>query len=110
MTGLVSCFSDFYRFMHPTLGVCHTFNSAKKDDRDHRRKLRRAGPASGFVGVFFIAQEENIGELAQKAGMRLVIHEPNRMPFPTQEGVALAPGQEILIGIRKVFRLVTNHE
>jgi len=36
------------------------------------------------------------------AGMRLVIHQIQRMPFPEDEGLAINPGQTTSIGLRRV--------
>lgn len=49
-----------------------------------------------------IHQEEFIEHLAQGAGVRIVIHPQDRMPFPTDEGVLATPGQLTSIGVRQV--------
>ena len=42
------------------------------------------------------------------AGMRLVIHQSQRMPFPEDEGLAINPGQTTSIGLRRVITPLTH--
>ena len=87
------------------MGVCHTFNG---NISEKRVTINEYGRLHGFEAVFYINQGEYVGNLAQKAGIQLVVHEPGRMPLPGIEGVALAPGLETLVGIKKVSTDILN--
>jgi len=39
---------------------------------------------------------------ADLAGIKVVIHPQNVMPFPEDEGIILSPGQATTVGIRQV--------
>ena len=49
-----------------------------------------------------VNQDEYLSEGDDAAGMRLVIHQTQRMPFPEDEGLAINPGQTTSIGLRQV--------
>ena len=49
-----------------------------------------------------IDQDEYLGSVAQEAGVRVVVHSQDRMPFPEDEGVSVMPGQITYIGMRLV--------
>lgn len=50
----------------------------------------------------FIQQNEYIGDLAEAAGMRLVIHNRTYMPFPEDEGFSVMPGTITYVGLTRV--------
>ena len=52
--------------------------------------------------TFNIDQDDYQPDLAQTAGVRVVVHDQTRMPFPEDEGMSVPPGQISFIGIRKV--------
>ena len=54
-----------------------------------------------------IHQEEYVDELAEAAGVRVVVHPQDRMPFPADEGILANPGQATSIGIKQVADRVT---
>ena len=49
-----------------------------------------------------IQQDEYIGPLTEKAGIRLDISRPGEMPFPLEKGFSIPPGFETSMGLRKV--------
>ena len=49
-----------------------------------------------------IGQYDYMEDLGGSAGLRIVVHPQDRMPFPKDEGVLAAPGQMTLVGIRQV--------
>ena len=57
---------------------------------------------SGLQLILNVNQDEYISEGDDAAGMRLVIHQAQRMPFPEDEGLAINPGQTTSIGLRRV--------
>jgi len=56
----------------------------------------------GLQLILNVNQDEYISEGDDAAGMRLVIHQAQRMPFPEDEGLAINPGQTTSIGLRRV--------
>ena len=56
----------------------------------------------GLTLTLNIGQDDYVKEFGGSAGVRVVVHPKDRMPFPTDEGVLAAPGQMTLIGIRQV--------
>lgn len=50
-----------------------------------------------------VDEEEYIGLLAPNRGAMVVIHAPNTVPFPEDEGINLETGSAISIGIREVI-------
>ena len=57
---------------------------------------------AGLKLTLDIQIDQYIVDLAENAGIRLLIHNPNNMPFIEDEGLSLAPGRANLIGVRKV--------
>ena len=52
--------------------------------------------------VLNIDQDEYVEKMGQEAGVRVVVHHQDKMPFPEDEGVMAKPGLLTSIGIRKV--------
>ncbi|KAK2167591.1 hypothetical protein LSH36_26g10055, partial [Paralvinella palmiformis] len=59
-----------------------------------------ASVSTGLTLMIYIEKHEYIEGLTQGEGMRVVIHPYNTMPFVTENGVAVSPGQETFIGMR----------
>jgi hypothetical protein len=53
--------------------------------------------------VINVNQHDYLPEGGDIAGIRLVVHPHNRMPFPEDEGITVSPGQSTSIGIRQVY-------
>ena len=53
--------------------------------------------------MFAIEEEEYIGEITYKQGLRVVIHPSDSPPFPAELGIDVMPGVSTSIGIRKVI-------
>ena len=69
------------------------------------------GTITGLAVTFNIQQDEYVGDIAQEAGVRVVVHSRDRMPFPEDEGVSVIPGQMTYIGMRLVrHRVRIVHE
>jgi len=59
--------------------------------------------------ILNVNQDEYISEGDDAAGMRIVIHQAQRMPFPEDEGLAINPGQTTSIGLRRVNCLLSAY-
>ncbi|XP_031573625.1 amiloride-sensitive sodium channel subunit gamma-2-like [Actinia tenebrosa] len=89
----------WHSFWHYKYGNCYVFNSGR--DRPVLRSTK-AGPLHGIEMQLYVKQEEYVDQLSQEAGYRIVISPQGEMPFPFEEGISVAPGQSMSIGIRKV--------
>ncbi|CAD5123493.1 DgyrCDS11836 [Dimorphilus gyrociliatus] len=54
----------------------------------------------GLTLTLFIDQSQYIKEIAESAGIQLVVHDPTDMPFPEDKGVAISPGKLSFIGFQ----------
>ncbi len=52
--------------------------------------------------IFDIDQSDYIGDLAEAAGVRVVVHPQRSMPFPEDEGISVSPGEMTYVGITQV--------
>ncbi len=59
---------------------------------------------TGLQLIFNIDQDEYVGELAESAGVRVVLHPRHRMPFPEDEGLSISPGELTYVGVKLVSR------
>ncbi|ESO09386.1 hypothetical protein HELRODRAFT_168367 [Helobdella robusta] len=91
---------DFKYFYNNYHGNCYTFNSAAATGPNSTLKIsRKSGPRYGLSILFYLAQDEYVGQLAQSAGLRVVVHDPKRMPFPEDEGILVAANSLTHIGV-----------
>lgn len=58
---------------------------------------------TGLHMIININQDEYVKEVGDTAGIRMVIHSQNRMPFPEDEGITVSPGHSTSIGLRQVL-------
>ena len=67
--------------------------------------VKQKGMSLSRVGLTLtlnIGQDDYVQDFGGSAGVRIVVHPQERMPFPSDEGVLAAPGQLSIIGIRQV--------
>lgn len=65
---------------------------------------------SGLSMELYIEQDEYVPELADTAGVRLVVHPQTSMPFPEDDGVTIAPGTSTSVSLTLVkihFQITT---
>eukprot|EP00058_Branchiostoma_floridae_P021721 XP_002607211.1 hypothetical protein BRAFLDRAFT_67991 [Branchiostoma floridae] len=98
---------NFSVFTDSTYGNCFTFNKAIGNTAPQRSTS--AGPLNGLSLILYIQQEEYIPSLTEKAGARVVVHSPDRWPFPEFEGFDASPGFLTSAGLR-LNCLVTCHQ
>ncbi|XP_071964199.1 acid-sensing ion channel 2-like [Antedon mediterranea] len=91
---------EYFNSFH---GNCYTFNRKKDKISDFTTKrTKSSGPSSGLRLVLFIEQDEYLYDVSSSAGVRVVVHDQNRMPFPEDEGYFVPPGYHTSIALRKV--------
>lgn len=56
----------------------------------------------GLELELYIEEHEYISDIQESSGIRVTIHEQNKMPFPEDEGLSVQPGALTSVGIRKV--------
>lgn len=101
--GKICTPSQFNWFWNYKYGNCYTFNSAWNDSQTaNLRGAERPGPLHGLQLELFIEESQYTEEVAGNTGVKVVIHAPNRMPFPEDEGLQLPPGFMSSIGVRMV--------
>ncbi|XP_043925856.1 amiloride-sensitive sodium channel subunit gamma-like [Protopterus annectens] len=99
--------SFFTTFLNHKFGNCFTFNGLNMgaDGESQWKEIlnaTKAGFSYGLMLELYIEQVEYIKELSSTAGLRMVIHDQHRMPFPEDEGVNISPGMESDIGMVKI--------
>lgn len=68
----------------------------------HRFNTCSAYLPTGLQVIININQAEYSDMIGDTAGVRMVIHPQNRMPFPEDEGITISPGRATSVGIRQV--------
>ena len=62
---------------------------------------------TGLEMIINIDQVTYIGDLANTAGVRVLIDYQGNMPFPEDLGLSVGPGFETSIGLQLVCRLIS---
>lgn len=91
-------------FWHWKYGNCFVFNSglAQNGSKLPVMKVDKAGPYSGLEMDIFINQGEYTA-LTDEAGVRVVLTDQTRMPFPFHEGFSVPTGFSTSVGIKKRY-------
>ncbi|ESO09376.1 hypothetical protein HELRODRAFT_168357 [Helobdella robusta] len=92
------CFGDFTTMYNIRYGNCYTFNAA--EEGKPLKTINYPGPNNGLSIIFNVEQDEYIGEVTQYAGLRVVVHDPKKMPFPDDEGILVPPNALTHIGVQ----------
>jgi len=58
--------------------------------------------AAGLEMIINIDQANYVKDAGETAGIRLVVHGGERMPFPEDEGITVSPGHSTSLGLQKV--------
>ena len=93
--------SYFYRYYNTILGNCFVFNSGW--DEFPLRQSHRTGRRYGLKLVIDISQTEYLPHVTDAAGVRVIVHPQERMPFPQDEGIIAAPATLTSIAVRQVW-------
>ncbi|XP_070542970.1 amiloride-sensitive sodium channel subunit gamma-like [Ptychodera flava] len=89
---------DFIPVMNPRYGNCYSFNTGA-NGTDIRR-TSKPGPSTGLELTLFIEQTEYIPVITQNAGAVVLVHPPDNVPFPEEQGLELSPGFSTSLGVR----------
>ncbi|XP_033756107.1 FMRFamide-activated amiloride-sensitive sodium channel-like [Pecten maximus] len=90
------CFpEDFKLFQSSEYGNCFTLESSKYFSR-------KPGPLNGLWLTLNLEILEYITSFVTGYGIKLLIHQPGTVVFPTLEGIVLSPGHETSIALRMV--------
>ena len=58
---------------------------------------------ANILVAFVSVLEDSMQTYFAMIGLRMVIHQPERMPFPEDEGISIAPGHSTSVGMREVI-------
>ncbi|XP_067675353.1 amiloride-sensitive sodium channel subunit gamma-like [Haliotis asinina] len=95
--GIVCSHSNFTHFYNYMYGNCYTFNP-----KDNDSYISRTGPLFGLSLMLYADEEEYISSLGSSVGFKVVVHSPNTMPFPEDDGFDISPGFATSVGVTKV--------
>ncbi|XP_071112396.1 epithelial sodium channel subunit alpha-like [Haliotis cracherodii] len=90
-----SNFTHFYNYMH---GNCYTFVPTDVD----YTFISQTGPLYGLSMMLYVEEAEYISSLSSGVGFKVVVHSPDTMPFPEDEGFDISPGFATSAGVTKV--------
>ncbi|KAI8773239.1 amiloride-sensitive sodium channel subunit alpha, partial [Biomphalaria glabrata] len=92
--------TNFSRLHSTSYGNCYVIEYNKFISR-------KSGPDGGLELTLFLETDEYIPGITNGRGIQVVIHQPGTVPFPKDEGIAVAAGSQTFIGLRvvKVTRL-----
>ncbi|XP_077988552.1 epithelial sodium channel subunit alpha-like [Glandiceps talaboti] len=91
--------SNFTSFLSSMYGNCFTFNSGRNNSKISSTNY--AGPHYGLGLTMFIEQDQYLEEFSDTAGVRIVVHDQNVIPFPEDNGFDVEPGKSVSIGVRR---------
>ncbi|XP_059169933.1 acid-sensing ion channel 1C-like [Physella acuta] len=97
--GKVCQGKDFKRSYSAKYGNCYTLQKKKFYSN-------RKGPDGGLELVLFLETEEYLPGITSGEGAQLVIHEQGTVPFPDEEGIAIASGAQTMIGIKQLCQKI----
>ncbi|XP_044524565.1 amiloride-sensitive sodium channel subunit delta [Gracilinanus agilis] len=89
---------DYETFHHPVYGSCYTFNSRGMNDF---WKANRPGLTHGISLILKAEQNNHLPLLTTEAGVKVMIHAQNQVPFLEHQGFSIRPGTETTIGVRE---------
>lgn len=101
---------NFTRFFESTYYNCYTFNSGQLQEKI---LMHATGPQNGLSLIAYLDNDDpplgayglyNIeSNIANSAGVRIVIHAPNTMPSPVDHGFDIPPGYSTSVGLKALM-------
>ncbi|KAF6030840.1 SCNN1D [Bugula neritina] len=89
---------DFIHFFNPYHGNCFTFNHFSDSNKS---SSVRAGAEYGLVMLLNIQQYEYVPYLTEASGVKILIHDPEEMPFPEDGGITVAPNTRTRLAVKR---------
>lgn len=86
---------NFTHVFSGTYGNCYTLQYEKFFSR-------KSGPDGGLELVVFLENHEYIEGITTGKGIHVVIHELKTLPFPDDEGIAISPATQTILGMKQV--------
>ncbi|XP_077988550.1 epithelial sodium channel subunit alpha-like [Glandiceps talaboti] len=90
---------NFTQYYNHKYGNCYTFNSGRYEAP---LTTNKPGPMYGLSLELYIEQSEYMVGTTESAGVRVLIHHQDRMPFPEDDGFSVAPGHAFSVGVRQM--------
>ena len=91
--------TDFTPILMPSGGVCYTFNG---ESGPSVRKTEGTGTRFALSLIINVQQREYIATLNQDVGVKIAIHPQSELPQPDELGIAIPPGKNAFISIRRL--------
>ncbi|XP_070542967.1 amiloride-sensitive sodium channel subunit gamma-like [Ptychodera flava] len=96
--GIKCSSKNFTLVLNPKYGNCYSFNTGTNGaDIVHTSK---PGPSTGLRLTLYIEQDEYLNGITENAGAVVLVHPPDTVPFPEEQGLELPPGFSASLGIR----------
>lgn len=100
--------SNFSFYQNPTYFNCFTFNGGNLSDDDLITKT--TGPQKGLSMILYLESDNGdmlyngtyhtLSNIGNAAGIRVVIHPPDSLPTPVDNGFDVPPGTSSSVGIK----------
>ncbi|XP_064627158.1 amiloride-sensitive sodium channel subunit gamma-like [Lineus longissimus] len=94
---------NFTRTVHAQFGNCFTFNTP--DDNGDVASVSASGPIHGLSLTMLIDQTDYFPTISEAAGLKVLVHNQKKFPFPEDAGMLVSPGTDTQIGVRQVVVL-----
>ncbi|XP_059164382.1 degenerin unc-8-like [Physella acuta] len=95
--------SNFTQIQSAVYGNCYTIEYDKF-------VARKSGPSAGLELTLFLETSEYIPGITNGKGLQLVVHEQGTVPFPEDEGIAINPGTQTLLGLRMACQRICEQQ
>jgi hypothetical protein len=108
-------YEDFYWYHDYTYGNCYRFNSGLQREVYHFyndsvdakpipiKNITKAAVTNGLQIELFSGDPDTQQQFSYKSGFRIIVHNQSVSPFPIEDGIDVACGQETNIAITRTF-------
>ncbi|KAH9491445.1 hypothetical protein Btru_032202, partial [Bulinus truncatus] len=86
---------NFTHVFSSIFGNCYTLQYSKF-------MSRKSGPEGGLELFLFLESDEYIDGMSNGKGIQVVIHDQNTVPFPGDDGFAIMPETQTILGLRQI--------
>lgn len=97
----INC-TDYFTPVVSDKGFCYTFNSKKRIQEKGNISLLHPGQAFGLDLVVNIAPYEYLSSSTRGEGIRVIVHQPNALPYVEASSVFVGTGMEAFLAIDEV--------